>query len=111
MEIVEKQLGDVALLEMTGEIDGSNAAEAQSRVMAHITPGASLLLDMSGVSYMSSAGLRMLLSTYRSVTSNNGHIVLVGLSEEIQDTMSATGFLSYFVCQPTVDEALTVLSV
>jgi len=109
MEIVEKQIGDVDILVMTGEIDGNNAGEAQSRVMARITPGAILLLDMSGVTFMSSAGLRMLLSTYRSITSNDGRIVLVGLSEDIQDTMSATGFLSYFVCQPTVDEALGVL--
>jgi len=109
MEIVDKQIGDVAVIQMTGEIDGSNAAEAQSRVMTFIKPGATLLLDMGGVTFMSSAGLRMLLSTYRSITSNDGRIVLVGLSEDIQDTMSATGFLSYFVCQPTVDDALGVL--
>ena len=108
MDIKERQIGDVILLEMSGEIDGSNAAAAQSRVLAHVAPGAALILDMSGVTYMSSAGLRMLLSTYRSVKAGNGRVVLVGLSEDIEDTMSATGFLSFFDCQHTVDEALAI---
>lgn len=111
MEIVDKQIGGVTVLEMVGEIDGSNAAEAQSRVTAHVAPGAALLLDMCGITYMSSAGLRMLLSTYRSVTGSGGRIVLVGLSEEIQDTMSATGFLGFFDCKSTVDDALAVFNV
>jgi anti-sigma B factor antagonist len=109
MQIVDKKIGDVTVLEITGEIDGSNAPQAQQRVMEHVAPGAGLLLDMSGVTYMSSAGLRMLLSTYRSVTSSGGRIVLVGLSEDIEDTMSATGFLSFFVCQHSVEDGLAAL--
>ena len=50
---------------------------------------------MSGVEYMSSAGLRMLLSMYRQISRQNGGIVLVGLAEEIKDTMSVTGFLNF----------------
>ena len=58
---------------------------------------------------MSSAGLRMLLSTYRQVTSKNGRIVLVGLSEEIQDTMSVTGFLKFFTICTTLESGLATL--
>jgi anti-sigma B factor antagonist len=110
MQITDTKIGDVTVLQMEGEIDGSNAPQAQQRVLGQVGPGAALLLDMTGVTYMSSAGLRMLLSTYRSVTAAGGRMVLVGLSEDIEDTMSATGFLSFFVCQRTVDDGLAALN-
>jgi len=110
MQITDTKVGDVTVIQMAGEIDGSNAPQAQQRVVEHIGPGAALLLDMSGVTYMSSAGLRMLLSTYRSVTAADGRMVLVGLSEDIEDTMSATGFLSFFACQHSLDDGLAALN-
>jgi anti-sigma B factor antagonist len=64
---------------------------------------------MTEVPYMSSAGLRTLLSTYRQVTAKNGKLILVGLSEEIQDTMTVTGFLNFFKTSETVEEAVKAL--
>jgi anti-sigma B factor antagonist len=110
MQITDTKIGDITVLQMVGEIDGSNAPQAQQHVLDQLRPGAALLLDMSGVTYMSSAGLRMLLSTYRSVTSGGGRMVLVGLSEDIEDTMSATGFLSFFACQHSLEDGLAALA-
>ena len=66
-------------------------------------------MDMTQVQYMSSAGLRMLLSMYRQTQGKEGKLVLVGLSEELQDTMSVTGFLDFFTISETVDAGLTAL--
>ncbi len=55
-----------------------------------------LILDMTRVDYLSSAGLRLLLLTYREVTAARGKVVLLGVSREIQTVMSHTGFLSFF---------------
>jgi anti-sigma B factor antagonist len=68
-----------------------------------------LLVDMSAVDYMSSAGLRMLLSMHRQASSSKGQLVLVGLSEDIEDTMSATGFLNFFKTLDTVAAGLAIL--
>jgi anti-sigma B factor antagonist len=70
-----------------------------------------MLLDMSQVLYMSSAGLRMLLSVYRQVTGKAGQVVLIGLAENLEDTMSMTGFLDFFTTCKTLDEGLTALKV
>jgi anti-sigma B factor antagonist len=77
--------------------------------MPLVQPGSRILLDMSGVPYMSSAGLRMLLSTYRQVANQNGRIALIGLAEELKDTMEVTGFLKFFTSCETVDEGLKAL--
>ncbi|HEX2621574.1 MAG TPA: STAS domain-containing protein, partial [Phototrophicaceae bacterium] len=55
-----------------------------------------ILLDMSHVTYLSSAGLRMLLLLYRRIRENNGKMVLTGLTEEVADIMQITGFLDLF---------------
>jgi anti-sigma B factor antagonist len=109
MDINIETADQVTRIEITGDIDGKTAPEVQQQISSHLEPGGKVLLDMSRVDYMSSAGLRMLLSTYRQISGSNGRIVLVGLSEEIEDTMSATGFLSFFTTQETVDAGLAAL--
>ena len=96
----------INVVSLSGEVDATNAALVQQQVMPLSVPGCKLVMDLSKVAYMSSAGLRMLLSIYRQTSGKQGRIVLVGLSEELQDTMSMTGFLGYFVVQETLDAAL-----
>jgi len=68
-----------------------------------------LILDLSKVDYMSSAGLRVLLLLYRQVASQKGQIILVGLSPSILDTMSVTGFLKFFMVMDEIEAAMTAL--
>lgn len=110
MQINISTAGEVTVVEIIGEIEASAAAQIQEKVLALVKPGLKLLMDMTDVSFMSSAGLRLLLLLYRQVTGQGGQMVLVGLSDEIQDTMSATGFLSFFTIQNTVDAGLGILN-
>ncbi len=73
------------------------------------TEGSRILLDMAGVSFMSSAGLRLLLSMYRQVATQKGSIALTALSEDLKDTMSMTGFLSFFATHDTTDSGLQAM--
>lgn len=110
MEINVKSSGQVTVVEVAGDIDSNTAPQAQERILPLVQPAAKILLDMRGVEYMSSAGLRMLLSMYRQVSRQSGNIVLVGLAEDIKDTMSVTGFLNFFTTRDTLDEGLKALS-
>jgi len=51
----------------------------------------------------------MLLLLYRQATAKDGKVVLVGLSDEIKDTMSMTGFLKFFVVTDSLDEGVRAL--
>jgi anti-sigma B factor antagonist len=95
---------------IAGEIDGSTAPQAQEVILAQAAPGARVILDMDGVTYMSSAGLRMLLVAYRTINGNGGKIVLVGLSGDLKDTMSVTGFLDFFTCYDTLDAGVAAMA-
>ncbi len=107
MEINIKMVQDVVVIEMSGDIDSSSAPAAQQKIMSGgLKPGGKAILEMSQVGYMSSAGLRMLLVIYRQMATGGGSVGIVGLSEDIQDTMSLTGFLGFFKLYQTLDEAL-----
>ena len=100
MEIKITDIDQIKVIEVTGDIDASTAPAAQEKILPAAKSGLPVLLDLTDVPYMSSAGLRVLLSIYRQMTAEAVDFVLVGLSEEIQDTMSVTGFLNFFtICE------------
>ncbi len=109
MEINIRNVEDIKVVELSGDIDANTAPDVQKQVIPLAEPGSKVLLDMTSVPYMSSAGLRMLLSMYRQTEAKKGKLVLVGLSEELQDTMSVTGFLDFFTTFETLDKGLESL--
>ena len=109
MEINVKTVDQVTVVEIVGDIDGKTASQVQEEISPLVLPESKILLDMSQVGYMSSAGLRLLLSAYRQVTSNKATIALAGVNEDIQDTMSATGFMRFFTIHDTVNAGLAAL--
>ncbi len=109
IEIEIKTVEGIKVVELSGDVDASTAPEVQKQILPLAEPGSKILMDMKQVQYMSSAGLRMLLCMYRQTQGKEGKLVLVGLSEELQDTMSVTGFLDFFTISETVDAGLTAL--
>ena len=96
------------MVELAGDVDTNTAPTVQEKVLSLAQSESKILLDLSDVTYMSSAGLRMLLLLYRRASAQ-GQLVLVGLSEEIQDTMFATGFLDFFTTCETLESGLETL--
>ncbi len=110
MEINVRTTSNLTVITVTGELDGKTAPAAQEQIVPLCKDGGKLLLDMSGVTYMSSAGLRLMLLLYRQATSAKAILALAGLAEELRDTMSATGFLEYFQVFDTVEAGHAALS-
>jgi anti-sigma B factor antagonist len=109
MKVDVRTLDDVTVVDLDGELDGKTAPDVQEQLGPLIQAGGRLILDMTHVPYMSSAGLRVLLMLYRQAAANKGRIALVGLSEELSDTMSVTGFLSFFTTCDTLESAMEAL--
>lgn len=109
MEINIETVEEITVIKLAGDIDASTAPTVTEQVIPLATSGSKILMDMTKVPYMSSAGLRMLLSLYRQSTAKEGKLILVGLSEELQDTMSVTGFLDFFSTAETFESGLAEL--
>lgn len=102
-------LNKVQVVKLSGELDASSSPEVVEKVQPITAVDPHLVIDMSGVSYMSSAGLRMLLTLYRAISGQGGKVVLVGLSIELEDTMSMTGFLDFFEHYPGLQDGVTAV--
>lgn len=102
--------GAVKVASLVGELDASTAPAIQQQLLPLAQPGAKVVLDLTDVPYMSSAGLRLLLSIYRQITTTGGSIALACVVDEIKDTMAVTGFLKFFVVHDTVEAAVASLS-
>jgi len=98
------------LVKLTGSIDGKTAPAVQEQLRPVFDGSGNVVMDMTAVDYMSSAGLRLLLLVYRDFTARRRKLVLAGLSPEIRLVMQHTGFLGFFSLADTVDQAQQVLA-
>lgn len=110
MHVEITKQGETVVAVLEGEIDGKTAPEVQNQLAPVIADSRKIVLDMTRVTFLSSAGLRILLLLYRQASAKNGKVALAGLSEQIQDVMSITGFLNYFHIAKSVEEAIQVVA-
>jgi len=106
VQVSSNTVEGASVIHLAGTLDGSSASIAQAAIGPQVETGCRLVIDLSAVDYMSSAGLRLMLSIFRQVSGAGGKVAMTGLSEEIQDTMSLTGFLDFFTTADTLDGAL-----
>ncbi len=109
MEITKSQQQGIPIIHLAGDIDGRTAPQVQEAILPSLQANCLLLLEMSRVTFMSSAGLRVLLLLYRQMNDSNCQVALVGLPEMIRDTMSITGFLDFFTTYDTLEEGVATL--
>lgn len=95
MTIEEKRGQDKLVLYINGRIDSSTAPEFDAFVSGKLDELEELILDFTEVEYISSAGLRVLLSAYKSMESQNGTMLVRGVNKEIEETLYITGFLEF----------------
>ena len=78
------------------ELDSFNYQEVQDGILAILDKGCNAVLDMTACNYVSSTGLRVLLYSKKVAASKGLKFCLKGVSAEVQDIMSVTGFDNFF---------------
>ena len=100
---------NVTVVTLSNRLDSQQIPKIEPQMSPLAKPDCRVLLDMTAVNYISSAGLRLLLYFSRDVANHGGTTVLVGLREELRDTMEITGFLDFFIVHDTLDAGLAAL--
>lgn len=91
MTITKKQEGTKLTLELEGRLDTTTAPELEAEVKSSINGVEELILDLANLEYMSSAGLRVLLSAQK-VMNTQGKMTVVNVNETISEIFEVTGF-------------------
>lgn len=104
MELKKQMLGDVTVITLDGSLDSGTAPSVHADLEQLLPENGSAVLDLRKMSYMSSAGLRVLLLVYRKARSTGRRIALAHVPPEVREVMSATGFLDFFTLTESVEE-------
>lgn len=110
MEIQVSEKNGIARVSLEGSLDGKTVTHVGDQMRAVLAANSKLILDLTSVDYLSSAGLRLLLLLYREVSAKQGALVLVGVSDDIRSVMSYTGFVNFFRFAGSQAEAVRALS-
>ncbi len=106
MNIQVETINGITIISLSGRIDSKTAVDIQEEILPYVKENSQILLDMTQVDYLSSAGLRMLLILYRQANQQQASLTFVGITEEVKDVMSITGFLKYFKVYETREEGV-----
>ncbi len=106
MEIKTSIQSGATIVQLSGNLDGNTSPVAQEKLEPLVEAKCCLVLDLTQCVYISSAGLRVLLMLAKSLTAQDGRLVLVGVCPEIKDVMEMTGFINFFKFYNSVEEVL-----
>lgn len=106
MKVDFKTQNNILIIKVNGSIDSNTAPEIQEKILGASADSKNVIIDLSEVDFVSSAGLRVILMIYRQIKSKDGKVVLVGVSEEIRDVMTVTGFANFFEMVDSIENAL-----
>jgi anti-sigma B factor antagonist len=110
---IEKVTEDVAVVTMTGQLTlGLNLKLADSQVHAAIAEGASkLVFDLTGLDYIDSAGLGMVVFTFGTLNEKGGTLRLCGVAPRIASVLKLTKTDELLGMDGTREESLKALGV
>ena len=90
---IEKILEDKKLtVALTGRLDTTTAPRLEAELKQNVSGVEELVLDLAGLEYLSSAGLRVLLSAQK-VMNRQGSMVVKNVNEIIMEIFEVTGFV------------------
>ena len=110
MEIQIKESGGACVVSVAGRLDSISASDYEKSMNQLIADGKTrFVVDFSEPSYISSAGLRVLLSTAKQLKPKGGLVLFANLQGNVQEVIEMTGFSTILGIHDSIDSALAAL--
>ena len=111
MEISQKDEKGIVSIAIKGRLDADSSPEAE-KVVKDALGGETnrLLFNLGELEYLSSAGLRVLLSAAKEMRQRDGKIVLCALNEFVKEIFEVSGFQSLIRIEESVESGTKFLS-
>jgi anti-anti-sigma factor len=107
MEIATRKEGGATVVSVKGRVDAVTAPEFEKGLSTLMAGGdCTLVLNFSDLEYISSAGLRSILTTAKQLKAKDGKMIFAGLRGPVKDVFKISGFGSIFKIFETEEEAL-----
>ena len=114
MNVTSRRFGNAVVLRVEGRLDqdtcGGFTTELMSCVDGAVREGGAIVLDLSPLEYVSSAGLRCFMLASREAKAHHGRIFVAALQPMVAEIFAISHFNLVFQVFPTVREALAAVS-
>jgi anti-sigma B factor antagonist len=106
-----KKEHDIDIVTITGRLVAADAPEARENLKAIVEAGAGkLIVDLSGVSFIDSSGLSVLISAFKLIRTKGGRMLLSGISKNVQTLLELTRLSEIFEMFATTEAARESIS-
>lgn len=107
MEVTQTHIDHAAILHLTGRMDASTSASVEQVIQSVLSEGKkNIVLECGALSYISSAGLRVVLSAAKKTKAAGGKLALSSLTSDVKQVFEISGFSSILPIYETEAEAI-----
>jgi len=96
MEIKGTKENGIITVVIKGRLDMANAMTAEQYFLKYAESGNKFILDFMDVEFIASAGMRALLTLYRTVSATDGSVAIRNLQPQVRDVLEETDFIELF---------------
>ncbi len=107
MECTCQKIGQAVTIKVIGRMDAVTAPDFEKQCGQWLDQGENhLAVDLSGLEYISSAGLRAILGTGKKLKARGGSLVFGGMSPMVKEVFTISGFAAIFPVYDDLESAL-----
>src|SRR5699024_10279669 len=107
MSLSSEKVGTTLVVTARGQINSAYAGEIEIALLEWVSQGDhEYILDLSGLDYISSAGLRVILLLAKRLKQQSGQLLLCGMQPQVREVFDISGFLAIL---SVVDDRNTAL--
>jgi len=106
-EVAESTESGAVVLHLRGRLDASSSIDLEQKLGSlSRQPARRLVLEISGLDYISSAGLRLVLMAAKQLRTVNGTLAMVGMQPQVKTVFELAGVQEFYRAYPTLAEAV-----
>lgn len=109
MDIAEHTEADLLVIVLVGRLDSNTSPDLEKLICPRMEVADALIVDMSRLDYVSSAGLRVLLKAAKIARAAKHRLALAGLTPEVQEVFDISGFTAIFAIYDSRHTAIEAL--
>jgi len=98
MELKKEQNGNAMTFSLIGRLDAVTAPQLEKAVQTELSDITDLTIDLSELSYVASAGLRVLLMAQK-LMSQKGSMKLTHVNQDVMEVLEMTGFVNFLTIE------------
>ncbi len=107
MQFIEEKIDDIYIFKLGGRLDSNTSLEFEKNITQTIEDGAIyIIIDFENIEFISSAGLRAILSIIKILKRRKGKIVLCSMTDSVKEVFKISGFDTLLTIVLSRDDAI-----